>query len=50
MEQPRYRDGFKLTLQPDVVEQPLAWKRPRLVFVNSMKDLFHDEVPLPIWI
>lgn len=46
MGQPRYRDGFKLTLQPDVVEQPLAWKKPRLVFVNSMSDLFHDEVPL----
>jgi protein gp37 len=46
MGQPRYRDGFKLTLQPDVVEQPLAWKKPRFVFVNSMSDLFHDEVPL----
>jgi protein gp37 len=46
MGQPRYRDGFKLTLQPDVVEQPLAWTKPRLVFVNSMSDLFHDEVPL----
>jgi len=46
MGQPRYREGFKLTLQPDVVEQPLAWKKPRLVFVNSMSDLFHDEVPL----
>jgi protein gp37 len=46
MGQPRYRDGFKLTLQPDVVEQPLAWKKPRSIFVNSMSDLFHDEVPL----
>jgi protein gp37 len=46
MGQPRYRDGFELTLQPDVIEQPLAWKKPRLVFVNSMSDLFHDEVPL----
>ncbi|HVS80141.1 MAG TPA: phage Gp37/Gp68 family protein [Pyrinomonadaceae bacterium] len=46
MGQPRYRDGFKLTLQPDVIEQPLAWKKPRLVFVNSMSDLFHDDVPL----
>ncbi len=46
MGQPRYRDGFKLTLQSDVVEQPLTWKKPRLVFVNSMSDLFHDEVPL----
>jgi protein gp37 len=46
MGQPRYRDGFKLTLQPDVIEQPLTWKKPRLVFVNSMSDLFHDDVPL----
>lgn len=46
MGQPRYRDGFNLTLQHDVVTQPLSWKKPRLVFVNSMSDLFHDEVPL----
>ena len=46
MGQPRYRNGFQLTLQPDVVDQPLTWKKPRLVFVNSMSDLFHDEVPL----
>jgi protein gp37 len=46
MGQPRYRNGFQLTLQPDVVDEPLTWKKPRLVFVNSMSDLFHDEVPL----
>jgi protein gp37 len=46
MGQPRYRNGFQLTLQPDVIDQPLSWKKPRLVFVNSMSDLFHDEVPL----
>jgi protein gp37 len=46
MGQPRYRDGFNLTLQPDVIMQPLSWKKPRLVFVNSMSDLFHDDVPL----
>lgn len=46
MGQPRYVDGFNLTLQHDVVIQPLSWKKPRLVFVNSMSDLFHDEVPL----
>lgn len=45
MGQARYRDGFKLTLQDDVVELPLRWKRPRLIFVNSMSDLFHDAVP-----
>jgi len=46
MGQPRYSDGFKVTLQPDVITQPLNWKKPRLVFVNSMSDLFHDDVPL----
>ncbi len=45
MGQARYRDGFKLTLQPDVVELPLRWKRPRVIFVNSMSDLFHKAVP-----
>ncbi len=46
MGQPRYVDGFKLNLQHDIVLQPLSWKKPRLVFVNSMSDLFHDDVPL----
>jgi protein gp37 len=38
--------GFALTLHDDVVEQPYSWKRPRTVFVNSMSDLFHDDVPI----
>lgn len=42
----RYRNGFEVTLQPDVVDLPLRWKKPRIVFVNSMSDLFHAEVPL----
>ncbi len=41
----RYADGFDLTLQPDVVELPLRWKKPRIIFVNSMSDLFHKDVP-----
>ncbi len=45
MGQPRYRNGFRLTLQPDVLDVPLRWKRPRMVFVNSMSDLFHKDVP-----
>lgn len=45
MGQPRYRNGFQVTLQPDVVEAPLEWKKPRLIFVNSMSDLFHVDVP-----
>lgn len=42
----RYRDGFKLTLHDDLVTLPLQWKRPRLIFVNSMSDLFHQNVPV----
>jgi protein gp37 len=41
----RYRNGFKLTLHPDLVELPKRWREPRLVFVNSMSDLFHEQVP-----
>jgi protein gp37 len=41
----RYRHGFKLTLQPDVLELPLRWRNPRKIFVNSMSDLFHPSVP-----
>lgn len=46
MGSPRYRDGFKVTLHEDLVDVPKHWKSPRLVFVNSMSDLFHPEVPL----
>src|SRR6185436_19059864 len=45
MGQPRYRNGFEVTLQPDVVAHPLAWRKPRNIFVNSMSDLFHESVP-----
>lgn len=38
--------GFKLTLHPDVVDAPRHWPGSRTVFVNSMSDLFHDDVPL----
>ena len=41
----RYRNGFKVTLQEDIVELPLEWKQPRVIFVNSMSDLFHKDVP-----
>lgn len=43
---PQYRNGFKLTLQPGMLDVPRRWKRPRKVFVNSMSDLFHPHVPL----
>ncbi len=46
MGQPNYRNGFKLTLQPHMVELPLQWKKPQTIFVNSMSDLFHKNVPL----
>ena len=54
MGQPKYQNdgdprtsgpGFGLTLHPDVLEEPHRWRAPRLVFVNSMSDLFHPEVP-----
>lgn len=45
MGQPRYDEGFQLKLQDDVVELPLRWKKPRVIFVNSMSDLFHKDVP-----
>lgn len=46
MGKPQYRNGFLVTLQPGAVEIPLRWKRPRVIFVNSMSDLFHEDVPL----
>lgn len=42
----RYRNGFRVTLHPDLLDVPRRWRQPRVVFVNSMSDLFHDEVPL----
>ncbi|MEL6350082.1 MAG: phage Gp37/Gp68 family protein [Myxococcota bacterium] len=45
MRQPRYKNGFKVTLQDDLLELPLKWKRPKVIFVNSMSDLFHQDVP-----
>lgn len=40
-----YRDGFKLTLQEHMLDLPLKWRKPRTIFVNSMSDLFHPDVP-----
>jgi protein gp37 len=44
--QAKYKNGFKVTVHDDVLSLPLTWKKPRLIFVNSMSDLFHEEVPL----
>ena len=41
----RYRDGFRVTLHPDQVSLPLRWREPRRIFVNSMSDLYHEDVP-----
>lgn len=43
---PKYRHGFEVTLHEDILEEPLHWKKRRVVFVNSMSDMFHDDVPL----
>jgi protein gp37 len=45
MGQDRYRNGFRITLHMDLIEQPLHWKKPKYIFVNSMSDLFHEDVP-----
>src|SRR3990172_892122 len=47
MGQPRYANGFSVTLQHDLLDTPRQWRSPRFVFVNSMSDLFHETVPFP---
>jgi protein gp37 len=46
MGQSKYANGFQLTLHKGTLEQPLGWKKPCVIFVNSMSDLFHRDVPL----
>ncbi|HDQ98967.1 MAG TPA: phage Gp37/Gp68 family protein [candidate division WOR-3 bacterium] len=45
MGNPNYADGFRLTLHEHMLGVPLSWRKPRMVFVNSMSDLFHTHVP-----
>jgi len=45
MGQKNYRNAFALTLQEHMLELPLRWKKPQVIFVNSMSDLFHKDVP-----
>ncbi len=45
MGQANYANGFKLTVQEHMLELPLKWKTPQVIFVNSMSDLFHRDVP-----
>jgi len=46
MGQEKYKKGFELALHPGVLNEPYTWKKPRMVFVNSMSDLFHKDVPI----
>ncbi len=43
---PKYKNGFKLSIHPMELLRPYEWKKPKMVFVNSMSDLFHPDVPL----
>jgi len=45
MGQKNYRNGFKVTCHRHTLDIPLGWKKPQMVFVNSMSDLFHKDVP-----
>lgn len=46
MGHPHYINGFKVTLHPDALTIPLHWQKPRIIFVNSMSDLFHEDIPI----
>ena len=46
MGQPNYRNGFNLTMHDHMVELPLRWKKPQRIFVNSMSDLLHEDLPV----
>jgi protein gp37 len=45
MGQPNYVNGFEVTCHPETLKMPYKWKKPQMIFVNSMSDLFHNEVP-----
>jgi len=45
MGQPNYSRGFEVTLHKEILTLPLKWRKPRMIFVNSMSDLFHERVP-----
>jgi protein gp37 len=42
----KYKNGFELTIHPDVLDEPKRWKNSKIVFVNSMSDIFHERIPL----
>ncbi len=41
----KYRNGFEVTCHPEALSIPLRWRKPRTIFVNSMSDLFHEQIP-----
>ena len=41
----KYKNGFEISIHKSVLEDPLRWKKPKIIFVNSMSDLFHKSVP-----
>lgn len=45
MRNPRYRNGFRITMHEDLLAEPTRWKKPRRIFIGSMSDIFHDEIP-----
>ncbi len=45
MGRPNYRNGFKVAIHTQALDIPLNWKKPQTIFVNSMSDLFHEEMP-----
>ena len=46
MGQEKYINGFELTLHPEAINEPYKWKKSKIVFVNSMGDLFHKDIPI----
>ena len=46
MGQPNYTEGFKVSMHEHLLKAPFGWRRPSMIFVNSMSDLFHEEVPV----
>ena len=46
MGQEKYKNGFELTLHPETLQEPYTWKKGKMIFVNSMSDLFHKDVPI----
>ena len=44
--QTKYKNGFTFTLHPNMLDVPLTWKKPQMIFVNSMSDIFHEDAPV----